>query len=104
MPHQKVERADAEAEVTRFRAALRETHDQLEGVKSKLGHGQHRQIPKAQQLMLRDPDLMQRTEKLIQDDSLNAEWVVAKVSDLIQERFAAIEDEYLAARQSHVCS
>jgi phosphotransferase system enzyme I (PtsI) len=102
VPHQKIEKSETEAEVTRFRTALRETHDQIEGVKSRLGHGEHRQILKAQQLMLRDPDLIQRTERLIQDESLNAEWAVARVSDQIQERFDAIEDEYLAARQFDV--
>ena len=86
MPHQKVERAEAEAEVARFRAALRETHD----LRGREEQTRPRPAPSDSEGAAADasgPDLMQRDGEVIQDDR-NAEWAVAKVSDLIQERFA----------------
>src|SRR5262245_23559927 len=72
-PHTSIDREQVEPEIKRFRTALRAAHDQLETIKGRLSQGEHRQILKAQQLMLRDPALVQRTETLIKDDLINAE-------------------------------
>jgi len=102
VPHTHIEKEIVDDEVVRFREALRATHDHLESVKSRLAHGEHRQILKAQQMMLRDPDFSQHAEKLISDELINAEWAVAKSGDEIRETFSKIEDEYLAERQFDV--
>ncbi|MCA9686375.1 MAG: phosphoenolpyruvate--protein phosphotransferase, partial [Myxococcales bacterium] len=75
------------------------TQDQLEAIKGRLTHGEHRQILKAQQMMLRDPDLIQRTEGIIRDQLIGAEWAVSKTVDEIREKLAKVSDEYFRERQ-----
>ena len=67
VPRTKIEREEVEPEIQRFHEALRSCRQQLEQIKARLPHGEHRQILKAQQMMLRDPALVQRTEALIRD-------------------------------------
>ena len=77
VPHNAIEREQIEAEQVRFHEALVATRQQIEAIKGKLPHGEHRQILKAQQMMLRDPDLIQRTEVLIRDELRCAEWAAS---------------------------
>ena len=102
VPHTRLERDQVDAELKRFRAGLRAAHDQLETIKGRLNQGEHRQILKAQQLMLRDPALVQRTESLIKDELINAEWAVSRSVDQVREMLAKVSDEYLSARQFDV--
>lgn len=99
IPRTHIERDAVEDELKRFRAALRGTQDQLEAIKGRLTHGEHRQILKAQQMMLRDPDLVQRTEGLIRDELINAEWAVSRTVDEIRQTLAKASDELFRARQ-----
>jgi phosphotransferase system enzyme I (PtsI) len=102
IPRTHIERDAVEDELRRFRAALRGTQDQLEAIKGRLTHGEHRQILKAQQMMLRDPDLVQRTEGLIKDELINAEWAVSRTVDEIRQTLAKASDELFRARQFDV--
>ncbi|MFO7562534.1 MAG: phosphoenolpyruvate--protein phosphotransferase [Enhygromyxa sp.] len=102
VPRAHIEREAIDDELKRFRAALRGTQDQLEAIKGRLTHGEHRQILKAQQMMLRDPDLIQRTEALIKDELINAEWAVSRVVDEIRQTLAKASDELFRARQFDV--
>jgi phosphoenolpyruvate-protein phosphotransferase (PTS system enzyme I) len=102
VPRTHIEREAVDDELKRFRVALRGTQDQLEAIKGRLTHGEHRQILKAQQMMLRDPDLIQRTEALIKDDLINAEWAVSRVVDDIRQTLAKASDELFRARQFDV--
>ncbi|MFV8753304.1 phosphoenolpyruvate--protein phosphotransferase [Nannocystaceae bacterium ST9] len=102
VPHTRIERDQVEPELKRYRTALRAAHDQLEAIKGRLSQGEHRQILKAQQLMLRDPALVQRTEQLIRDELINAEWAVSRSVDQVREMLAKVSDEYLSARQFDV--
>ena len=99
VPHTIIDRDAVEDELKRFRTALRGTQDQLEAIKGRLTHGEHRQILKAQQMMLRDPDLIQRTEGIIRDQLIGAEWAVSKTVDEIREKLAKVSDEYFRERQ-----
>lgn len=96
--HKHIERDQVDAEIERFHEALRACRQQLEGVKSRLPHGEHRQILKAQQMMLRDPDLIQRTETLIREDLANAEWALTAVTDQILEVLGKADDNYIRER------
>lgn len=98
VPQRPIEREDLEEEVKRVHVALRGTQDQLEKVKGQLSHGEHRQILKAQQMMLRDPDLTKRIEGLIRDEFINAEWAVARATDEIRETLQKVSDEYFRDR------
>lgn len=98
--HKHIERDQVDAEIERLHEALRACRQQLEGVKSRLPHGEHRQILKAQQMMLRDPDLIQRTETLIRDELANAEWALTAVTDQILEVLGNADDNYFRERGS----
>src|SRR5690606_6346842 len=102
IPRTHIEREAVDDELKRFRAALRGTQDQLEAIKGRLTHGEHRQILKAQQMMLRDPDLIQRTEALIKNEQINAEWAVSRSVDEIRATLAKASDELFRARQLDV--
>lgn len=102
VPHTHIEPEQVDEELDRFRRAIRDAQKQLETIKSRLHHGEHRQILKAQQMMLRDPHLIQRTEGLIRDEAINAEWAVTKSTDEIRETLGRASDEYLAERQFDV--
>jgi phosphotransferase system enzyme I (PtsI) len=102
VPHTHIEREEVEEELKRFRTALRGAQDQLEAIKGRLTHGEHRQILKAQQMMLRDPDLIQRTEVLIRGEQINAEWAVSRAVDEIRETLAKASDELFRERQFDV--
>ena len=102
VPHTHIEREAVEDELKRFRVALRGTQEQLEAIKGRLTHGEHRQILKAQQMMLRDPDLIQRAEALIKDELINAEWAVSLAVDEISDTLAKATDELFRERQFDV--
>ncbi|EDM79359.1 phosphoenolpyruvate-protein phosphotransferase PtsI [Plesiocystis pacifica SIR-1] len=102
VPHTTIAREGIDDELKRFRAALRGTQEQLETIKSRLTHGEHRQILKAQQMMLRDPDLIQHVEQLIRERLIGAEWAVSEAVDEVRATLAKVGDDYFRARQSDV--
>jgi phosphotransferase system enzyme I (PtsI) len=102
VPRTHIDRDLIEDELKRFRNALRGAQDQLEAIKARLTHGEHRQILKAQQMMLRDPDLILRTEALIRNEQINAEWAVSRSVDEIRQALAKASDELFRERQFDV--
>ncbi len=102
VPQRHIEKDEQDDEIKRFHAALRGTQDQLEKIKGQLSHGEHRQILKAQQMMLRDPDLAKRTETTIRDELINAEWAVAKATDEVRATLTKVSDEYFRDREFDV--
>lgn len=102
IPRRSIERADADAEVHRFRKGLRDTQTQLEQIKARLPHGEHRQILKAQQLMLRDPDMASHVEQLIREDHICAEWALSRVADEIRDTLKKADDQYFRERSSDI--
>jgi len=102
VPRRSVEKAELDEEVHRFRKGLRDTQAQLEKIKARLPHGEHRQILKAQQLMLRDPDLSSRVEKLIREEQICAEWALARVTDEIRDTLRQADVEYFRERSSDI--
>ncbi len=102
IPHDTIAREQVDDEIKRYRAALRGTQDQLEAIKGRLVHGEHRQILKAQQMMLRDPDLAKRTETLIRDRLICAEWAVSEGVDEVRRTLAEAGDEIFRQRQFDV--
>jgi phosphoenolpyruvate-protein phosphotransferase (PTS system enzyme I) len=101
-PQRSIDRAVVDAEVGRFLEALRATQEQLEGIKARLPHGEHRQILKAQQLMLRDPDLIDHVQKIVRDDLINAEWALARVAGEISHTLSQAAAEHFRERSSDI--
>jgi len=102
IPRAHIERDAVDSELKRFRVALRGAQDQLELIKGRLTQGEHRQILKAQQMMLRDPDLIQRIEGLIKDELINAEWAVSRSVDEVRETLAKASEQLFRERQFDV--
>ena len=102
VPHNRIEREQVDAEIKRFKTALKTAHEQLEAIKSRLGQGEHRQILKAQQLMLRDPDMASHVESLVRDEHICAEWALARVTDGIRDTLQKAHDEYFRERSSDI--
>lgn len=102
VPHRVVEKADIDSEIHRFRKGLRNTQTQLEQIKARLPHGEHRQILKAQQLMLRDPDLASHVEQLVREEFICAEWALSRVTDEIRDTLRQADDEYFRERSSDI--
>ncbi|MCX4245459.1 phosphoenolpyruvate--protein phosphotransferase [Paraliomyxa miuraensis] len=100
VPRRSIDRTEADAEVHRFRKGLRDTQAQLEQIKARLPHGEHRQILKAQQLMLRDPDMATHVEQLIREEHLCAEWALSRVADEIRDTLQKADDQYFRERSS----
>lgn len=90
------------AEIQRFRQALHATQEQLELIKSRLPHGEHRQILKALQMMLRDPDMAGHIETKIRELLINAEWAVAQVAEDVRQTLAKADAEHFRERGSDV--
>ncbi|MCH9680657.1 MAG: phosphoenolpyruvate--protein phosphotransferase, partial [Deltaproteobacteria bacterium] len=102
VPHRTIDKTEVEPELRRFRKALRDTQSQLEQIKSRLPHGEHRQILKAQQLMLRDPDLASHVEQFIREEHIGAEWALARVTDEIRDTLRQADNEYFRERSSDI--
>jgi phosphotransferase system enzyme I (PtsI) len=102
VPHRTIEPAQAESELARFHAALQATQDKLEAIERKLPHGEHQQILKAQQLMLRDPDLRERVRELVEGERINAEWALARAADEIRDVLSGADDAYFRERSSDI--
>lgn len=102
VPRQDIAADGVDAEIERFRQALHVTQEQLEGIKSRLPHGEHRQILKALQMMLRDPDLADHVEAKVRESLVNAEWAVAQVADEIRQSLVKADAEHFRERGSDV--
>ena len=102
VPRTKIDREDVESEIVRLHEALRSCRQQLEQIKARLPHGEHRQILKAQQMMLRDPDLILRTETLIREELANAEWALTATTDQIIATLENADDKYFRERGNDI--
>ena len=100
--HRSVEPEQVDDELARFRKALEATHDQLDDVQNRMPHGEHRQILKAQQMMLLDPDLTGDVEELVREELRCVEWALLEVADQIRETLVEADAEHFRERSSDV--
>lgn len=101
-PRRDITKEEIDHEIGRFLLAVRTTQEQLEAIKSRLPHGEHRQILKAQQLMLRDPDLAARVEQLVRDELVNVDWALARVTEEVRDTLIRADDQYFRERSSDI--
>ncbi|RJE90384.1 phosphoenolpyruvate--protein phosphotransferase [Paenibacillus sp. 1011MAR3C5] len=96
---------DADAEIERLQAALRETRAELEklrdSVKTKLGE-EKAEIFEGHLMILEDPDLIDAVMEAIQNESVNAEYAVHTASSSFIEVLKQMDDEYLRERAADV--
>lgn len=97
-----IDRSDVERELSRFEAALAQTQSQLEAIGGRLPHGEHRQILKAQKLMLEDPDLSGRVAEIVLEELVGAECALARVADEIREMLEQADAQHFRERSSDI--
>ncbi|MFN2511072.1 MAG: phosphoenolpyruvate--protein phosphotransferase [Pyrinomonadaceae bacterium] len=101
----RLETADIDRELRRFRAALRLARDQLTAVRERaakdLGED-HAYVFDAHLLLLEDEKLLGDVEKQISQERANAEWAVRVVGDHLITLYSEIEDNYLRERESDI--
>jgi phosphotransferase system enzyme I (PtsI) len=94
-----------EAEIARFREAVRVAQQQLQEVKERLRSAlgeEHAYILEAHLLMLQDRSLGRQVEQFIRDNHANAEWAVRDVTSRLLDVYAEIADSYLRERGSDI--
>ena len=101
----RLEAAEIDRELRRFRAALRLARRQLTAVRERAAKdlGQdHAYVFDAHLLLLEDEKLLGDVEKHISQEHANAEWAVRVVGDHLITIYSEIEDNYLRERESDI--
>jgi len=101
----RIDEADLEREVRRFRAAVRLGARQLQKIKKRaeiqLGKD-HAYIFDAHLLLLEDAKLIRDVETHIMQERANAEWALKVVGDQLLSVYSEIKDDYLRERGSDI--
>lgn len=100
-----ISRHEVDSEIARFECALVATDGQLERLQQHLteqNRGEGHDIIEAHRLMLKSPELVGETRRLIREECLGAEWAVRRTLDGIHAAFAGLEDAYFRDRSSDV--
>ncbi|XOQ47431.1 MAG: Phosphoenolpyruvate-protein phosphotransferase [Eubacteriales bacterium] len=96
---------DTEEEIRRFRQALQKSIADLEQLYEKalkeVGETDA-QIFQIHRMMLEDAEFTGAVEKAIREDHVNAEYAVKAASEVMQQAFAAMDDDYLQNRSADV--
>ncbi len=103
--HWKINVAEIDAELRRFRDAVERAKEQVSVIKQqaseRLGH-EHAYIFDAHLLLLDDQKLIDDVEKEITNQKTNAEWAVKVVGDRLLSLYSEIKDDYLRERGSDI--
>jgi phosphotransferase system enzyme I (PtsI) len=103
--HWRINDADLEAELRRFRAAVDlaslQVRDIKEQAEERFGKD-HAYIFDAHLLLLEDEKLIGDIERHITDEHANAEWAVKVVGDTLLYLYSQIQDDYLRERGSDI--
>ncbi len=105
IPKRRLRREDVPAEQTRFRQAVLRSRDQLTDVRSKLparASKDSRAILDAHLMMLQDDLLIGGTEKVIDEERINAEWALQRNTAAVRSMFDNLQDEYFRERRADV--
>ena len=96
---------DVQAELQRLEEAKEKSLTQLGALYEKalreVGEA-HAQIFEVHQMMLEDEDYQDAIHAMIENEAVNAEYVVAMTGDNFAEIFAQMDDEYMQARSADV--
>ncbi|HEX6624415.1 MAG TPA: phosphoenolpyruvate--protein phosphotransferase [Pyrinomonadaceae bacterium] len=97
--------AEVEREVRRFRAAVRLSRRQLRALRRRAERAlgdEHAYIFDAHLLMLEDRKLSEDVEAVIRGERVNGEWAVKVVTDRLLAVYDEIKDDYLRERSSDI--
>lgn len=97
--------AEIDRELRRFRSALRLTRSQLTATRDRAARDlgkDHAYVFDAHLLLLDDEKLLSDVEKQISQERANAEWAVRVVGDHLITMYSEIQDNYLRERESDI--
>jgi len=98
---------EIENEIQHFQRALQTSREQLQAVRQGVDDkqlGEHLYIIDTHLMILSDTMLVESTEQLIRQQSVNAEAALKQVLDQFRATFNSIDDEYLRERRSDIDS
>jgi len=94
-----------EPEIERLRAAARQAASHLaelgQEAAAKVG-AEYASIFEAHRLMLEDPSFLVEVERVIREESVNAEWALEEVTHRLMAQFEQLGDVYLRERRSDI--
>lgn len=106
IPHRRIRRDRAQAEVQRFDDALNKARAELEslrrGAREKPFAAEVRGFINLYLSLLADAEIAQAPRRLIREKLMNAEWALQAQAEKIAESFAQIEDDYLRERGADI--
>lgn len=94
-----------EHEITRLEQGRQRTREQLQEIRTSVARRRGAELAAifdAQMLMLDDPMLVPRAERLVREQRVNAEWAVQRVFEEFSAIFDDIADDYLRERKGDV--
>ncbi|MBR1634921.1 MAG: phosphoenolpyruvate--protein phosphotransferase [Lachnospiraceae bacterium] len=96
---------DVDAELERFEKARVKAQEQLAGLHDKamkeVGEAEAA-VFEVHQMFLDDLDLIEQVQNIVKNESINAEYAVARTGDNMSEMFANMDDEYMRGRAADV--
>jgi len=105
IPERRISETDVPIELQRLEKAvadatreLREEQEHLRNIASQ----EPLMILKAHNMMMHDPELIEKARYIIREKQINAEWALRQQLDAIEAVFDAIEDPYLREKKSDV--
>ncbi|MDP8221855.1 MAG: phosphoenolpyruvate--protein phosphotransferase [Candidatus Lernaella stagnicola] len=99
VPHHKIEASGVEHELQRLNSSLALSRHQLTEAKAKLDLEEHAQILDAHLSLFKDPELIGRFRRRIEELLVNSEWAVTQVIAEVTSIFDHVEDPYLRERR-----
>jgi phosphotransferase system enzyme I (PtsI) len=96
--------SDLEAEINRFRAAVKKAIDELAAIIEDTPDEfrQHTHILETHKVLLQDKLLYDRTIDIIKTERVNAEWALKKTISIVRPMFEKMDNDYLRDRAEDV--
>ncbi len=95
---------DVSKELSRFKSAVKKTKDEITSIMRDLppDFTEHISILESHKILAGDKMLYGKTLELIENDKINAEWALKRISSKVQAMFLEIPDPYLRSRSTDV--
>ena len=103
LPQRRIPKGEVEAEIKRFRDAIKRSKKQLSEIKNGILDEEvqkHAFILDVHLMILEDQMLIDETIDTIRNQKINAEWALDIIVDRLSKGFDTIEDQYLRERKN----
>lgn len=99
-----IDSKDVSKELSRLKSAVKKTKDEISAIIRDLSpeYVQHISILESHKVLASDKMLYGKTLELIENDKINAEWALKRISSKVQAMFLEIPDPYLRSRSTDV--